>query len=574
MRLLHTSGAIQNEQSPSRKTLGRVVLVFVCVSVALYEDYRLNVDGLLFALAAIFLSSLLKCIPRIGPTIENGSVHTWDCVFYRFLMFNIPLLLFTSYAAFQLEDVGTAFYIGKSWDHWDLLFALAPGALHHIIFNGFMNTAYPISPRGNVDSALEDSDTQAITAAKTTLQAGFLVVLIEIFGTERNLTDFIQIATFTILYIVIVGPKSIVLYLPRLKNLTRRTLRIPQQQIVAEAWQTPLSLFIATTFFAALVSLPVSYGLDTFAYNQDVKTWLDPMNPHLDINYHPPKEGLFEIVIAHSRGDPTDSISKLIAEFNNLPVMEQLQPQVKIYTKDNSLNSTNFANLSGSFKGQLSAQMLDNSGGVTATYLHHILDSWEYVSPQTLFLSTSSPLRSSLAGSRFRDYFMPAVPVDGASPRSPSTGFLNLGDQQVCHCDTCFDNTGWSDTFHLVHSMWGAARPGSQPCASVLLTYGNSFVASADRIRGVGRDVYQVLYEALTNEDLDHAWAHDERRLPKRGIMITEKEDTIENPYLGLTIERLWGVLMQCSTPEIAWSCPNVFRGWRRGGKVTDCGCQ
>ena len=548
------------------------MLVFACVVLALYEDYRLNVEGMTFALAATCLTSLLKYIPRIGPKIENGSIHAWDCVFYRYLMFNIPLLCLSAYAAFQLEDVGTAFYIGISWSYWDFLFALAPGALHHVLFNSFMNTAYPFSPLDSMGSALEHSDIRASTAVKTTLQTGFLVVLIEIFGMERNFTDLIQIMAFTILYIVVVGPTNIALYLPRLKNLGRRIFRIPQQQLVAEAWQAPLFLFITTTIFAATVSLIVSCGLNTFAYNRDVKTWLDPVSPHLDTTYHLTKESLFEIVIAHSRGDPTDSISKLIARFSTIPVMEQLQPRIKIYTKDPSLNSTNFAKFAGPFKGQLSAQMLPNSGGVTATYLHHILNSWEHLSAQTLFLSTSSP-HSLLTSSRFRDYLMPAVSREGNVPHPPSTGFLNLGDQQVCHCDKCFDSTGWTDTFHLVHSMWGAARPGSRPCASVLLTYGNNFITSADRIRGVGKDVWQVLYEALTDEDLHHAWAHDDRRLPRKGIMTKEKEDSLEKPYLGLTIERLWGILMQCSNSEIAWSCPNLLRGWRRGGKVTDCGC-
>lgn len=120
--------------------------------------------------------------------------------------------------------------------------------------------------------------------------------------------------------------------------------------------------------------------------------------------------------------------------------------------------------------------------------------------------------------------------------------------------------------------MSSAAYPGSE-CNSVLLTYGNNFVVTPDRIRGVGKDVWQMLYDALVNEDMGNAWAHDPKKLPRLEVGSIGVIDSLEEPYLGHTVERLWAILMQCSTYEIAWKCPSISRGRRRGGDKNDCGC-
>jgi hypothetical protein len=132
--------------------------------------------------------------------------------------------------------------------------------------------------------------------------------------------------------------------------------------------------------------------------------------------------------------------------------------------------------------------------------------------------------------------------------------------------------------------MFGAVFPASPKCDSVLLTYGNNFVASAARIRGVKREIWQLFYDALVNEDLGNAWAHDKSKLPVRlqgeGEVgrwgkggVYERGDSLESPFLGLTVERLWGVLLQCNEARLAWNCPSLWRGSRMGGGKEDCGC-
>ena len=49
--------------------------------------------------------------------------------------------------------------------------------------------------------------------------------------------------------------------------------------------------------------------------------------------------------------------------------------------------------------------------------------------------------------------------------------------------------------------------------------------------------------------------------------------DSLERPWLGFTVERLWGILLQCSRKEIAWRCPSLEKGWRVGWVKSDCEC-
>ena len=513
-------------------------------------------------------------IPRIGPQIENRSGHTWDCPLYVYLLAGIPPMIMTTFATFRFEDFGSAFYTAWSWGGWRLLLSLSPAALLLIIFNGSMNMAFPFSAEGT-PGALEDSSSQAATAATTTLQTSFWVACLGVFLGENNFVDWVQVLACTLLYVTAAGLRQVGFYPPRLMNVIARVLRKPQQKISAEPWQLPFFQWMTVSMFVGLVSSCVLYLHVNVAYTRDSKYWTGPTNPSLDNGYVAPQPYLLDIVIAHSNGDSVQSITDLISMFATLDSIEPNHPRVKIYTKDQSLNVTDSTSYTGSFTGPVTTTVLHNTGGVAATFMHHVLYSWDFLPSQTFFLSTSSPDLSGIKA-RFNDYFIPTLPTHSTRASELVTSFLNLGDYETCQCGSCSDSLGWHDTFHLVPSLWGAARPGSPPCESVLLTYGNNFIVSADRIRGLGRDVWQMLYDALVNSDTRNSWAHNPEKLPifEEGMKwVFGEEDSLENPYLGYTIERLWGVLLQCSNQEVAWRCPNTLRGWRRGGGRGDCGC-
>ena len=580
LRLAYIVRLLKRDQPLSPFGFLWVVLVFVGVALSVYEDYRLNMQALLFALAAFGLSSISNTISKIGFQDERDIQRIKDLSLIIYLWAGILPLALTGYVALRFENVVAARYTVKSLTIYACVINLAPGVIQHIFFNRLMNSAYPFSS----GSALEESTVDAREAVRTTLQTGFWTILIGVLGKEKNLIDWLQVGTFTLIYVVSAGPKHIGYYPPRVLNVITRIFRRRPLPIHSEPWQFTFFLASTTIIFAALVGCNIMFWVDTVAVDRDAKTWLGPSNINADTMYRPPKLRSVDIVIAHSLGDPIESISSLVSSFT-AGSMRGLNPKVTLYTKDSTLINKNHTLIKGSFDGNFNIQTLRNVGGPAATFLYHMLFSWEFLPVHTLFLSTSSSTTSahaSLLRQRLNNYYIsPGFPIPDAHPK---TGFLNLGKHETCQCRNCYDSHGWEDTFHLIPSMFGAARVGNPQCDSVLLTYDNHFIASAARLRGVKRDVWEMLYDALMNEDLKNAWAHNKEKLPKmrkgeagkgrwaEGGVYWEN-DGVQRPYLGFTIERLWGVLLQCSEVRVAWRCPNLERGWRRGGGIGDCGC-
>ena len=575
------------DQSTSARKAYKVVFVLALSIPPIAFDYRLNIRSLVVALAGFALLSLSKVIAKAGPKFEaNGSGSRWDTPLNFYLLQGIVPIVISWMAASKYENVVGAHHAFSTWSWGYALLTLAPGVLLQQLFVASMNSAHPFVSEVHVGGALEEPTERGTDAIASTLQAGFWTVIIGVLGQEKNFLDWIQVLAFTFIYIICVGPRHIGYYPPRLLNLVSRIFRRRQLPVHAEPWQFAFFLATTTAVFAIVISCNVMFWVDTVAYNRNLKTWLDPKNLNLDTMYRPPKLRSFDIIIAHSENDPVSTITDLIETFTTHHLIRYFNPRVTIYSKDAAFNlSTPSAeSLKGTFEGDVSITTLHNSGGVAATFLHHILFSWTFMPVQTIFLSTSTvtPFTLPLIKNRVSDYFTPmGFPLPDAVPKS---GFLNLGESETCYCGKCFDSLGWEDTFHLVPSMWSAARPGTNTCDSVLLTYGNNFVASAARIKGTKKDVWQMLYDGLVDRDLANAWAHKKEKMPvvlegeegrgrfAKGAVYGEG-DSLEKPYLGLTVERLWGVLLQCSTPDVAWGCPSLEVGWRIGGRREDCGC-
>ncbi|OWP05282.1 hypothetical protein B2J93_8024 [Marssonina coronariae] len=586
-RLAYVLRIVPRDQSISVRKTYKVILVLLCAFPPVLFDYRLDTRGLLFALAGFALCSLSRVAASVGPRIESKGDETWESPLRVHLLAGLPPMIFAGIATSKFENVNAASQLSGAWSLAHKLQTLGPGVLLHILFSGAVNSAYPFTSRVHVGGALEEPTESATDAVASTLQAGFWTVIFGVLGQDNMFIDWIQVISFTLVYVVCVGPAQIGYYPPRLLNLITRLFRRRQLPLHAEPWQ--FSFFLATTTitFALLISCNVMFWVNTVAYNRNSKTWLEPSNLPLDTLYRAPNLRSFDVIIAHSEGDSIETIARLIQTFTSHPFIIGLNPRVTVYSKDPTLNLTasTAQSIKGLFGGDLSIQSLRNTGGITATFLHHILSSWAFMPVQTLFLSTSTPDALTLLplrAQRLTDYFLPmGFPVPDAIPK---TGFLNLGEQESCWCGACFDSLGWEDSFHLIPSMWSAARPGSPACESVLLTHGNNFIASAARIRGVKRDVWEMLHDGLVNEDMGNAWAHKKEKMPLRLAgeegrgryaegQVYGRPDDLARPYLGLTVERLWAVLLQCSRPDIAWGCPSLEIGWRSGGRRDDCGC-
>lgn len=141
---------------------------------------------------------------------------------------------------------------------------------------------------------------------------------------------------------------------------------------------------------------------------------------------------------------------------------------------------------------------------------------------------------------------------------------MSLGwSGQTCDCLDCGDRWFFRDSTHLFPSIHARIYNSSTTCDTVLLSYKGQFVASAARIRGIDKSIYADLRDAFADEK---SWAHDESYLKGR-------EDSMSVPFFGYTMERMWGLVMQCSSGDVGWKCPTLLSGDRLGGSIGYCQC-
>jgi len=138
-----------------------------------------------------------------------------------------------------------------------------------------------------------------------------------------------------------------------------------------------------------------------------------------------------------------------------------------------------------------------------------------------------------------------------------------LGWSGMCDCEECGDRFSWWDNTQLFLETHHRIHGNDTACDKILLSYKGQFIASAARIRGIDKAIYNDLRQAIVDEN---SWAHREKFL--RG-----QKDSMSAPVFGYTIERMWNLLLQCSSPEMAWKCPTLLSGTRMGGSIEDCQC-
>lgn len=186
--------------------------------------------------------------------------------------------------------------------------------------------------------------------------------------------------------------------------------------------------------------------------------------------------------------------------------------------------------------GADSVERLPNLGREGGTYLKHIVDKWDTLAEQTMFIQGHAHNMRELIP-RINDYLV------------PETGMLSLGFAGVqCECERCADRWDWEDRYNAVPQLF--EKIYNEPCdpkAPITLSYKGQFVV-----------------DTITSEE---GWSHNE-------TFVGDYEDRPDNPYFGFTVERIWSLLMQCATDErIAAKCPSLLSGMGWGGDVGDCQC-
>ncbi|KAL1303175.1 hypothetical protein AAFC00_006601 [Neodothiora populina] len=265
----------------------------------------------------------------------------------------------------------------------------------------------------------------------------------------------------------------------------------------------------------------------------------------LDNAYEPPAE--FDVVVSMYGESPTLITNMMSALSRSSFIRERDSRRLFIYTKDTAADLDKIK----TFTGATAVTLLPNKGREGETYLHHITTQWDNLARHTLFTQAEvhNPRETY---TRIRDYFV------------SDTGMLSLGfSGHVCEdCESCTDRWGWSDdSSRVVPDLYSRVYANESCAASktpILLSYKGQFIASAQRIRGIDRDIYADLHTALVDED---SWAHDVDYLHGR-------KDDMNAPVLGYTLERMWGLLLQCSGDmRIAAKCPSLLSGlsgWRK----------
>jgi uncharacterized membrane protein len=263
-------------------------------------------------------------------------------------------------------------------------------------------------------------------------------------------------------------------------------------------------------------------------------------DPALDLSYHPKTE--LDIVISMYDEEPA-FVAHMISKLQTLPNVVNKSRRVLIYFKGEGVNTDNLKHEIGATE----IIKIPNHGREGETYLDHILSRFDNLAEHTLFMQADIH-NSWEFYRRIKHYFQ------------ADTGMLSLGfSGNTCDCNDCWDRFAWQDNF--ISGFYQEAF--NTTCSNVLLSYKGQFIVSARRIRGLDPTIYSSLHEALVNPD---SWAHKEPYL--RG-----RPDSMNAPFFGYTLERLWSILFQCSETEIAEKCPTLLSGSRSGGELSGCQC-
>ncbi|KAI1005367.1 hypothetical protein K3495_g2851 [Podosphaera aphanis] len=561
-------------QKVSSAAIYRTVLAMVCITLITKDEFYLNPVALPSALTSFTFSSLSKFVAT-RPRKDHGLTLQ---LFQDHLLASLVSLLIVLFTTNKYENIHDASQAVKSWGSVYYMIKLGPSVLLYVFFKNWMlNTPFFVC-LDYFGGDLEIYDIQSRDSATSTFQAGLFIILLGTLNKERCFMEWKQAVSFSLIYISYIGPKHIGPSLLRFLNF--KVFRAGK-----DLYQKSVPSQYLLLSFAAFFSSFMVFWVNIVSYRFDVVRWHDSDLIDLDAIYQPPQIRSIDIVIAHSSIDDIADVAWLVQAFGCLPHYNFITPNIHVYSQDPNVgvDQSTTAFIRGEFKGDMRINRAQSIGGSTAIYINHILSFWDVLPDQTLFLSTTGLTQTIVQNTinRLTWYYEPlARPLPDALPK---TGFLNLGPTAVCSCHTCVDHTGWSDILDLVPSLWAATRPNTL-CGSILLTYGNRFIASAERLRGQNHDTWQLLYNVTVAPDVRTAWNFTREKLlsrrqgkeVRRGVndSSSDKPGSSSTTYFGLDLERMWGVLLQCSRVEIAWKCPPFhFAGLRLGSANSDCGC-
>ncbi|RFU34959.1 hypothetical protein B7463_g1348, partial [Scytalidium lignicola] len=517
----------------------------------LYNEYRLTVPGLVLGVTGVTSFGVSRAI--LSDTLNIFSLSTTDLgrqnMLHSFVVTTFILgTIISGMLSYSIEHIPLTRHLFSAQS---FLLCVNAFLFTGSVFSGSSLIQFsPISFKENSDLPWMPTvpATEIITSTASTLFA----IILSLIMSPAVFIPFTQIASF------IVSVTALLVY-AQADELAVSTVLLQwwKDRWLQEEEEEEQGIFLEernrkqkTKTIMTLVLTPLIIT-STWLFSTTAKTILNPIPPsipaRLDNTYVPSTR--FDIVVSMYQEDliAVKHMLKTIKSASPFHNLDQQPPRVIIYTKSPTANTT----ILKSLLEVDAVYKLDNLGREGGTYLHHIVHNWGELARQTMFLqATAHNLREVVP--RINNFLV------------PNTGMLSLGFAGVtCDCNSCTDRWGWEDQFGIVPSLY--SRVYNETCTNqqILLSYKGQFVASARRIRGVSKDVYEDLLEALTSEE---GWSHNKD-------IIGDGVDRLDAPYFGYTVERIWSLLMQCSDTKVAALCPSLLSEWRSDGRLDDCQC-
>ncbi|KAF2786050.1 hypothetical protein K505DRAFT_400200 [Melanomma pulvis-pyrius CBS 109.77] len=537
----------------SRLTWLRCAILAISCAGILYGEYRLLVAGLLTSIPAALLAGLAGALYSIAADRLPDAISDPRRIN---ILFCCSGLAITSFCAFHAENT-LAFQNSLELKYMPTLAVNAfTTAMAILIGKSFLLPIDMIEHRRSPSSR----NKARIFDAATVLALSGVVGCATTLMLRRSYTTYLQLfAFFTALFCV--GRHSLLnslhgwswggrrgyalLASPGLESMDSENTLVSGDTGATRAPSTQGCrknfLFRSLAFGLLIALLWVVFPVLNFQERLYVKTTKE--TPELDLEYIPTV--LVELVISMYK-EPVDDVSFLISTLRQMPSLSGARAH--IYIKDRDANVEEIKHLTGADK----VTMLPNVGRESETYLYHILNEWDSLAKHTIFLQADVHNPREFYP-RIRDYYDPE-----------RTGMMSLGfSGNVCNCNECGDRWSWWDTTRLFPEIHSRIYNNSTACDRIILSYKGQFIASANRIRGIDKTIYEDLRTLFVDEK---SWAHQEEYLQGR-------QDSMSAPVFGYTMERMWNLLLQCSSTDVAWKCPTLLSGGRIGGSIEDCQC-
>ncbi|CAG8974812.1 hypothetical protein HYALB_00000425 [Hymenoscyphus albidus] len=521
-------------QSPSKRRFPwEAILIFAASSLVLYNEYRLMVPGLLWGLLGLLFTGLSRAFhafgfEKVGPDI---AVQAKLKANHGFVAMTLSFgIVFSGAAGIFFEHIETIYSTSNSTI---LLMVVNTVSIVLTCLLGASFMAY--SPISFAEPKIQFSN---IPLQGTELLAAFsssmTVLLAAVISNPVPVVCWIQLNAYLVSCAALIGIDQIHNSVLQLREITKTK---------THENKTPSKIFSGVALFGAIVSTATAI---VFLSTSSISSVHQGFPVSLDLSYNPTSR--FDIVVSMYEEDPL-LVKQTLDTIKTTAMLRKIKPTIIVYTKSPGADLKVLKENTGADV----VERMENLGREGGTYLKHIVDKWDKLADQTMFIQAHAHNMRELIP-RINDYLV------------PETGMLSLGFTGVqCECGACGDRWGWEDKFNSIPQLF--QKIYKQPCKPeqpILLAYKGQFIASAKRIRGIDRNIYGGLLTAINSKD---GWSHNE-------AIVGDNVDRPDNPYFGFTVERVWGLLLQCGTDEsVAAKCPSLLSGMGQGGQPEDCQC-